>query len=390
MGKLMLLLVTVSTLVGMLLHSSTGENHSKAEERFNVHGSKVLAREIAMTGLNEALLTASAHFGSGSYTGPTSLAGSYEGGSYSITLEDSTGPSGEALVAIDVVSTFDVASTLEIEQYNIERVYEFVPGGGGYPPHMINPITCDGDINVGSDLLLSSYDPAMNSNIHANGSLAFNGGWSQTQGFGYYGSTIAFNNGQGEADIFMPNTNPSAAPLTEQVDVIEFPMFSASASAPIATTTTVGDLEMWDGFYMLGTEESPVIWFIDGDLTIPMSTFFSGFGTLVVSGDVHIQGDIYTDAAMESSLGIYSENDIHVEMPYLYVEGALFAGGASAIVFFGRCRTLWPRAWPQLWNVTEARAGTPAASSRFAAPRPATPGSAATVRRRTPSAGRSG
>ena len=90
MGKLMLLLVTVSTIVGMLLHGSIEEKISGADQRFVEHGSKVVARELAMTGLNDALQDVIGDFGSGSYTGttgPDAIIGNYDNGDYSIALQ---------------------------------------------------------------------------------------------------------------------------------------------------------------------------------------------------------------------------------------------------------------------------------------------------------------
>ena len=54
MGKLLMILVGAMTFTAATTFFNTRTGTADAEERFNEHAAKVLAREVALTGLNRA------------------------------------------------------------------------------------------------------------------------------------------------------------------------------------------------------------------------------------------------------------------------------------------------------------------------------------------------
>ena len=322
MGKLMLLLVTVSTIVGMLLHGSIADNINGGNERFVEHGSKMLARELAMTGLNDALITVSGYFSGGTYSGPSgaqgegAILGNYDGGSYSIDLDGSGN-----------TTTVTVTSSFEGEQYTVERTYEYVSTGGGVPDFMNDAISCGSNMTVMNDLNVHSSNPGENANIHANGIMSFNGGTSTVEGFGTYGGSVAFNTAQTATDILQPVSNPESAPVHDQVDPVDFPILNASSYEGIATEVTNGDVFLF-GPKPMGTETDPKIWYINGNVTVVALTSFTGYGVVLVNGNVTVLNHIASSAIDESSLGFYVDGTVNVAAPGLNLDGQWYVDGA--------------------------------------------------------------
>ena len=315
MGKLMLLLVIATTLSGMLLHGNVQETISKANERFVEHGSTMLAREVAMTGMNGALQMASGQFSSGSYGGTSPWNGTFNDGAYNVTL--TAQGSG---IEITSVGTFGN------EQYTIARYYDYVSGSGGVPDFMKDAISCNGDITVQNDLNVLSPGPSENANIHANGNITFDGGTSTIQGFGNYGGSLALNTSQTAEDIFQPVDNPGGAPLHEQVDPISFPILNAASYESIATQVTNGNVFLF-GTKVMGTKENPKIWYINGDVMTVTPTTFTGYGVILVNGNFNINHNISSDASTESTLGVYVEGNINVLSSALTLDGQWYVDG---------------------------------------------------------------
>ncbi len=380
MGKLLVILVGAMGFVASTLLYSAQTSTLEADQRLNEHAAKVLAREVALTGLNEGTqLVFDSFEASGSYTGPSTLTGLHDGGGYQVDLNIS-GTS----ITLKAVGTFNRA------RHTLSRSYTYLQSGGGtVPPFMGRPVTCNGNLVVRDDFNLtdcsylnpghapltgSQQDPsdpdkviichfppgdeenvqiisismsALQTHIshhddydgdcvcseggdgdplvHANGNLRFEGGDALITGFGSYGGNLELLNGQSESDIFQPNSG--GTPLTEQVDDIDIPLFMPEAYEGIATVATYGNV-MLSGTVALGTQANPKIWYIDGNLMTTGSVTFTGYGVFVVRGNIEIYNDVITEGASEeSTVGFYTSGNITMKKADLNMAGQWFLNG---------------------------------------------------------------
>ena len=315
MGKLTLFLLTILAFWSIFSLTSIQDGASESENRFNEHGAKILAREVALTGLNEGTQTAFDDFEtSGTYTGVSPLTGNYEGGAYSVTIS----ASGNG-IDIKSVGTFREA------RHTISRSYYYNTGGGSVPEFMSRPITCDGNFVTKDDFNLSNASD--NTDVHTNGNLRFESGNAYIGGFGSYNGNLELLNGQSESDIFNPVSNPGGAPLTEHVAEIDVPVFTAGDHLSSATATYFSDLEL-SGNVNLGTQENPAIWYVDGNVKIVGAVTFSGYGVILAKGNFEIEYNVSTTGGVgESSVAFYTEGNITIKNGGLNMAGQWLLNG---------------------------------------------------------------
>ena len=308
MGKFLVILVGIISIVASTMLHSTKTNTVEAEQRLNEHTAKVLAREVALTGLGEGTqLVFDSFEASGSYTGPLTLTGLHDGGSYQLDINTSGTD-----ITVKAVGTFNRA------RHTLSRSYSYLQSGGGsVPPFMGRPVTCNGNLVVQDDFNLS--DASEDVNVHANGNVRFAGGNALITGFGTYGGNLELENGQSESDIFHPNSG--GTPLTEQVDDIDIPVFMPEAYEGIATVADYDNV-MLSGTVALGTKANPKIWYIDGNLMMTGPVTFTGYGVFVVNGDIEINNDVTTaGASEESTVGFYTRGNITIKNSGLDMAG---------------------------------------------------------------------
>ncbi len=316
MGKLLLIAVGALMLILPTTLFSVQKGNSDSEKRFNEHAGKVLALEVALTGMGDVeKAIVDGYASGGSYTGQTSWTADYAGGTYDVSLN----PTGSS-VSVTVVGR------IYESRHTIKRTYSWQDGeSGGVPEFMSRPITCDGNFVTKDDFTLSN--PSENTDVHTNGNLRFESGDALITGFGAYNGNLELLNGQSESAIFQPTSNPGGAPLTQQVAEIEVPVFTASDHLGSATATHFSDLEL-SGNVTMGTEESPAVWYVEGNVKITGPVTFSGFGVIVATGNFEIEYNVSTvGGSGQSSVGFYTEGNITVKNGGLSMAGQWFLNG---------------------------------------------------------------
>lgn len=307
MGKLSLLLVAAALLGSVVVYRSVQQNVIEGERQLITQTNQAAARIVAQTGLAEATQAYVEDFQLlGRYAGPANLSGQYNGGSYHIHINNSS-----PVTSIKVVGTYGT------ERYTIERLYD-ESSANGPPSFMNSAVTCERDISVTAAMSLTSVDTTKNANLMANRMVRILQP-STVEGFAFHGGQLNLN--QPAEDIFQPNTNPSSEPITQQIAPVNIPPFNAADHAGLATVTSYSNVNL-SGPIALGTKESPMIWYIDGNLHITGPTLFSGYGILLVTGDVHFLDSIsFSDETSRSSLGLYANKNIIVNSPNLTLGG---------------------------------------------------------------------
>ena len=336
MGKGLLIMVAAISLIGgSLLYNGTNQVSSANNDRIADYASNLIAREIAYTGMGDAILRIDSELkATGSYTGPLNWSHTYQGGIYSVDVS----MSADSLV----VSSKGMQDSVE---YVILREYAVntSPGGGG-PAFMSAGITSDGNIEIQNTLTLQAANPGQNADLHANDNINISGGTVLIEGFGYRVGNTTITNGQSATSVFQPNDNPGGLPVTQVVSGVNIPAVNASGLASHATNTHSGNFSI-SGLMTLGTRQNPKIWFIDGNLKTTADVIFDGYGVFLVTGNV----DIFHDVAMvgtsvESTLGFYVDDNIRLNAGHLHVAGQWYANGNITLedqtVFTGTLTTL--------------------------------------------------
>lgn len=311
MGRLALFLVAAALLGSAIAHRSAQQNIIEGERQLHAYTNKAIARIIAQTGLAEAEHNYYQNFKLlGSYAGPSALSGKYQGGTYSIQIDDS-GP----------ITSLRVVGQYEDEHYTIERLYD-ENSASGLPAFMSSAVTCERDISVTAPLTLRSADPTANANLVANRKIKILQP-SLVEGFAFHGDALNLYTDT-ESDIFQPNDNTQSEPLARQISPVNIPPFNAADHAGIATVTSDTNLDL-SGAVTLGTKENPAIWYVDGNLHISGPTTFTGYGIFLVTGDVHFLDSItFSNADARSTFGLYANKDIHINAPNLNLGGQWF------------------------------------------------------------------
>lgn len=382
MGKTLFLFVAGISFSGILLVSTLQRTAFTADEELAEYGAEVIAREIALTGMNEGEEAIFASYRkNGNYTGTPQLKGSFDGGTYTVSIGSTqkitpilgngsvsgnhTDPKNNKKVIICHIppgnpgnahtisinknafqthvthhDDYDgpclpptINTTIEIksvgqfdgQRYTVRREYETLPTAG-VPDFMKNTITSDGNFIVESKVTIGA--PAgENADIHTNGNIELKSGKAEIHGFGYHKGNAVFDNGQKADEAFLPNSNPSSLSVTQKASEIKIPIFKAESFSHLATVKTNSDLEL-SGTYALGTEKNPVIWYVAGNIKTKNNVTFTGYGMFLVKGNVEIEHKVTLSGATdESTLGIYTSGNIELKNGNLNVAGQWWANG---------------------------------------------------------------
>ena len=326
MGKMLLLLVAATSLVaGSVFQSSAHDNVEVADRVLSGQARRTLAREVALSGMADGesrVLPALSQ--SGAYVGATSVEGTLGSGSFLTTVTNAG-----LVYTLRAVGT--VGAGRSQERFTVIRTYRLDVSGG--TPQPLPPAFMRAGVMVGTNLQTSASftvraeNAAVNANVHANGNIQPTSGPMFVGGFGTYGGTLGINNGQTAADIFQPSSNPTGLPAHSRTAPVTIPAFDPALYASIATRTTNGDFRP-SGTLALGTRDAPVIWYVSGNLTTQGDVTFTGYGTVITRGNMTIRHNVTSTpnpTTGESTLGLYSGNNIVVQSGSLTIAGQLFA-----------------------------------------------------------------
>ena len=157
-----------------------------------------------------------------------------------------------------------------------------------------------------------------NANVFANDRLYLRQSGSRFEGFGYYGTSA------NRADAFRPAYNPTGLPSTIQQARITVPSFRAEDFRHLATYRVPGGFLA--GPIRLGTQENPMILYVEGDVDVVGPMQVSGYGIILVTGTVRVHASVTTSGA-NTALGLYANGNIEVKAPGSTVTAQLFSRG---------------------------------------------------------------
>ena len=316
MGKSLLLTVAAALVATMGVMSQLSSSSSKAQTDAEADASKVLAREIAFTGLSTAkqkVFTDYEKFTK--YHGPSQVKGDYNQGKYGVQIS-----AKDSSVVIEAVGKYNGI------EHNIVQTYEIAPG---LPPFMWNAITCGIDMNINSGVHLDTMDPTLNASLFANKNFNVDN-TSYVEGFGYYGVGASVDL-YSAAAIFKPNYNPEGLPVIQAADPLKIPFLNPNKFKKKATKKYTGNLTL-GGNYTLGTRKNPTIWYVEGNLSTNADVNFTGYGIILVNGKANISDDfVGSYAGGESTIALYADDGIIVSAKVNKVTGQWFSNGSTTI-----------------------------------------------------------
>ena len=195
------------------------------------------------------------------------------------------------------------------------------------PPFFRYAVLTDGELkfeNGDIRVVVAPDGPAhANANVHANKRLVVTSSEARVAGFGYYAGDI---DDRGHANTWLPAYNPTNAPVTQKVERIEVPAFTAETYAHLQTKYS-NDLKL-SGHYTLGTRSHPEIWYVHGNVKIEGPTTLSGYGVFIVRGNVEIEDHLTTDSdAGETTVAFYSQGNISVKSQGTSISAQLLSRG---------------------------------------------------------------
>ena len=215
--------------------------------------------------------------------------------------------------------------TVSGQTYTIRTIIN-IPTTPGTPPFLDYALASDGDLQLlGTVDVLDVQGGAtgVNSNIHTNSDLYVQGNTTVT-GYGTYSGNSYLNPSE-PSRFFHPYDVEAGQSLVAESDPVSIPAYNPTDYRDAATQIISGST-IFTGSETLGSEESPEIIFVDGNITI--SGNFTGWAVFICTGSVTITGNISLDAEspLSNQLGIIAAGDIDIG-GNVDVEAQLFAGG---------------------------------------------------------------
>ena len=317
MGKTLLLAITLAVITAMSVLMQVNRNTMLAGAIGESHASRLLAREIAITGINHARHSVLAEFDStGTVADTLSFAGNYRDGSYTGTVS-----------RVDTLLTLESTGFFNAQEYHYLEQYVFVPATSK-PLYTEYAIACSQNMNINSGITLTTAD-SMNASIFANGQLHVQSS-SHIEGFAFTADAAGAPRRLDE-NIFQPNVNPDGEDVIQTAESIPITSLDPLDFVGLATQTTTGQITL-GGTYSLGTAEAPTVWYIDGNVSTNAPVTFTGHGAVIVNGNMTINHDIYSDLDDgANSLGLYVSNGITVSARALDLSGHWYVNQAATI-----------------------------------------------------------
>ena len=286
----------------MQINRSTLNVTDNASENF----STTQAHNLAMSGVEQAVMRLS--LDTNWLSGYTS--NNVGGGALTVAVARSTaafpgGPPANLRSGRLVTSTGTVAGETRTVQAIIQiPMVESVPRAMQYAMFSNGDLELTGNLNVVDD-----NNRAWNADIHTNAALKVKGN-NTVRGYGTYFSYLESTPAKNADATFVPNVL-MGGPVHHQAPKVELPEINPSKWATIATKTSNGDPKL-AGNTVLGTRENPVIWYVNGNLTL--SGNVSGYGVFLVTGNLFLNGNVTINTLDPSgnNLGIIVGGDAQV------------------------------------------------------------------------------
>lgn len=215
MERIVLFLVLGAFLTGSLYMLTVQSNALDADQALSTYQYQELAREAALTGLNNTVrkLANDSH-------GPWSTASTYRqtstpfgsGGSYEVDVR-AVGATGDT---VDVY----VTGIFGPDTMRIDARYKRAMDTEGIPPAFRSVILTDSLIQMSGNITITTLDSDFNANIHTNGEIQTNGNAFLVEGYGTYSDP---NGGvTNQPDNFVPKVDFNG----DESNVVQIPEIS--------------------------------------------------------------------------------------------------------------------------------------------------------------------
>ena len=358
MGKSALLAIAAFTIMGTFYSLSSERNVLKAEEALAAHQYEGLARNAAQLGFERAKEALAKNF-----TAHGTISGRYgehDEATYDVSFEgnESTIQStlqnlsltGDPEVMITSVGTVDrpgkepiqveIVSVIREKTIINSEIKEEVPEFMQYAVISQNDLDLNGNVTVDTDddlLVEGSKEVVYNANIHTNGSLGLSGRAASIKGFGTY---VDYDNVEHD-DVFDPYDNPAEDPVVQEVDMVDIP----SASFDPATIydghfssnkSETGSVTLSDEYRDFIAEEgasreAPLVWHVQGDLTVDGNVRIDGYVMFLVDGDINFTGNMEAgvngSGKTESHMAFYAGGNVDIGGNVDVLSGQVFSKG---------------------------------------------------------------
>ncbi|MBT8399696.1 MAG: hypothetical protein KJO98_04410 [Rhodothermia bacterium] len=328
MGKAALLAIAAFAAMSALYTGNTKRGLMKASERVANHQYETIARSAAVNGFNLAKQALAESFASRNF------GGQFERANYDVTISVS---GNRAIVTSigDLPNASGDQSTYRLRGEFFRSTS--APSAASEVPEFMNyALLSEGDLRVSGNAGTASVYAGgdLNANFHTNGDLEVNGkGNKRIQGFGTYSGSAS---GTHRNTKFQPAHNPDGADHTSYAASVEIPEFDVSEYAAFATTTS--ESTILSGVLAGGTRDEPMVWLINGDLTVN-DVVIDGYVAFLVTGDIDVNGNATVgssgySAGDESSIAFYGGGDVNITggaqvWAQMYSEGDFELGGGA-------------------------------------------------------------
>ena len=356
MGKSALLAIAAFTIMGTFYSLSSEQNVLKAERELASHQYQALARNAAQLGFERAKETLAE-----SFTSHASISGTYgenDEATYEVTFETNESTIQSALqnlgltsdpeIMVTSVGTVDrpgensaevkIVSVLREKTIVDSEISDEVPEFMQYAIISESDLDLNGNVTVetNEDLLVEgSKEAVYNANIHTNGSLALSGGAASIRGFGTY---VDYDNVQHD-EVFDPYENSAGDPVVQKVDQIDIPTasfdpaaiydahFSSNKKETPSYTLSANQDFIAEG----ATRQNPMVWHVQGDLTVDGNVQIDGYVMFLVDGDVNFTGNMQAGNSgsdqTESHMALYAGGNVDIGGTVDVLSGQVYSQG---------------------------------------------------------------
>ncbi|CAN5596592.1 hypothetical protein BH23BAC4_BH23BAC4_11130 [soil metagenome] len=317
MGQALLIAVAAAALFGtMSLVGGTGESARRAASDVNEHSDRLIAREIALSGHTVAVMNVLHDVGAnGTYSGPTSFSGEYQGGTYSTSVTTEPGELNLVTRGLLENTTYVVRASYEYQAGTDVDEDVSVPDFMRYAALVQNTLRMRGNATIYAS-------NGLNANVHSNSGIDI-GGNASIQGFGTFSNGNVNVNSQ--SPKFRPPSNPDGEPTLRSAPAVHIPAFNAADHRHLATHVLEGNFNLSSA--ALGTRQQPAIYYVAGNLTANTGVL-AGYGIFLVQGNITINGNVNATGGLngESNVAFYSTGNVILNGTAT-LAGQIFANG---------------------------------------------------------------
>lgn len=318
MGRMLVFLVISLGVLFSMANISINNSNASMVDNSIIQYETVQAKNLAASGINLAIKYLDSD---SSWSGKDSI--KMNGGECNIVVHNTTsqffnGPDmgltnarqilsvatvNDVKDTIRAVIQLPVVATVDSSQSNIPAFLDYAVASGN-----------DLQLN-GVDKIIDDNNSQWNANVHTNGSFTMDGNATIKGFLTYYGSTLAHPSSRLNNNI-VPNQNPDNLPNYSKMDtMVNIPIFDPDKYKNEATVVYNSNAIL-SGDQTFGTKENPAIVYIGGDLTLRGGTNITGYGALIVKGNINISGNVTINSGSEdedvSNLALYTKGNLNM------------------------------------------------------------------------------